>query len=313
MPMTNDPTGRMWLRDYLELVRLHNIFTAMADVAMGLLFVRVGEPVDTWVLGLLLTTSSLLYAAGVVLNDVFDFDADLVERPWRPLPSGRISRGAARHLGWQLLVAGLLPAWIVILLAQTFRPGLVAVLLAGCIVVYDAWLKRTLLGPLAMGACRMLNVLLGMSVSSTDWRIDNWLVAGGIGLYVTGITWFARGEAGRSHRGHLLGATVVMLGGVGLLAWFPQWTDRVIPLLQHQPDRWNLAMLVLGMLIGWQCLRAVINPGAAHVQMAVKQCILSLVILDAAVVLAVHGTREAVMVVALLIPVLLFGRWISST
>jgi 4-hydroxybenzoate polyprenyltransferase len=101
------------LRGYLELVRLPNVFTAMADVAMGFLFTRAdflpGE--DGWLLGLLLAASSLLYAAGVVLNDVFDLEVDAVERPHRPLPSGRVSPAVARWLGWELLVVGLAAAW----------------------------------------------------------------------------------------------------------------------------------------------------------------------------------------------------------
>lgn len=311
--MTDDQNDGLWLSDYLELVRLPNVLTAMADVAMGLLFVWTVQPLDYWVLGLLLSSSALLYAAGIVLNDVYDIEIDRLERPLRPLPSGRISLGTARHLGWQLLVAGVLPAWIVMFRLGTFYPGLVAILLAGCIVLYDARLKRTLLGPVAMGACRMLNVLLGMSAAASAWGLSNWLVAGSIGLYVVGITWFARSEAGRSPRLQLLGGIVVMLCGVGLLASLPRWVDNFPPMNQLQPDRWTMTISVLGMLIGWQCLRAVIDPRPTQVQLAVKQCILSLVILDAAVVLAVHGFREAIAIVALLVPILLLGRLFSST
>ena len=46
----------------------------------------------------LLVASGCLYTAGMVLNDVFDYEIDRHERPFRPLPSGRISLGAARGL-----------------------------------------------------------------------------------------------------------------------------------------------------------------------------------------------------------------------
>ena len=36
-------------------------------------------------------------------------------------------------------------------------------LTASCVILYDAWLKNTIVGPWAMGTCRCLNVLLGMS------------------------------------------------------------------------------------------------------------------------------------------------------
>ena len=85
------------------------------------------------------------------------------------------------------------------------------------IVLYNAGLKRTPLGPVAMGGCRMLNVLLGMSVLRGPWRIEHWAVAAGIGIYIAGVTWFARNDARRSDRWQLVAATLVMLAGVGLV------------------------------------------------------------------------------------------------
>ena len=164
--MTREPTASRVLPQLTaELVRLPNLFTAMADVAMGFLFVqpRFGRklwmhietmltPLGMWVLGLLVAASSLLYAAGVVLNDVFDVERDRDERPERPLPSGRISLRAARWLGWELLLLGTVAAGCASACSSACRgrPS-VAVLLAGCIVLYDAVLKRTLVGPARHG------------------------------------------------------------------------------------------------------------------------------------------------------------------
>ncbi len=95
------PRGGSTLRSYLALVRLPNVFTAMADVAMGFLFVQSRgwqwDPWwDSWTLATLLAASGLLYMAGMVLNDVFDLETDRHERPDRPLPSGRIPLTTAR-------------------------------------------------------------------------------------------------------------------------------------------------------------------------------------------------------------------------
>ena len=54
--------------------------------------------------------SMAIYAAGIALNDVFDYEIDRVERPNRPLPSGRVSRRFASVLGWGLLILGILLA-----------------------------------------------------------------------------------------------------------------------------------------------------------------------------------------------------------
>ena len=149
---------------------------------------------------MLLAASSLLYISGVILNDVFDLEIDRQQRPERPLPSGRVSLAAARRLGWRLLVLGVLLGAGAGFFVGHLRPGVVAALLATCILLYDAWLKRTPLGPLAMGACRMLNVLLGMNALDAPLHAGHWLVAGGIGVYVAGVTWFARRESEESSR-----------------------------------------------------------------------------------------------------------------
>lgn len=297
------------LRDYAELLRLPNIFTAMADVVMGFFFVSaVAGWTDVVRLGVLVAASSFLYAAGVVLNDRFDLEEDRVERPERPLPSGRIALRTATRLGWSLLAFGVAMG----LLGATFngrlRPALVAVALAGCIVFYNAALKRTPLGCVGMGACRMLNVLLGMSATDVRWGVSHFVVAGGVGVYIAGVTWLARNEAGRSARSGLLGAIAVMMLGVGLLAWLPAWIE-----LRLTGTQWWGFMAVLGALIAWQCRSAVMDPSPPRVQMAVKQCILSLVLLDAAVALAVGGPVPGVAVLLLLIPTVVLGQWIRST
>jgi 4-hydroxybenzoate polyprenyltransferase len=317
------------LRAYLQLLRLPNIFMAMADIVMGFLLTHrlagLGAGLGTWAslgelvrrhgidLGLLLATSAALYAAGVILNDVFDYDDDLRERPGRPLPSGRISLRRARLLGWQCLMSGLMFGWLATIATNNFRCGLVATLLAVSIVLYDSGLRRTRLGPLAMGSCRMLNVLLGMSALAGPWELHHWLVAASVGLYIVGLTWFSRQEADESRRGPLVAATAVMLAAVALLGLLPLATDEVIPLLRREPSRWVILMLMLGGIILVRCLWAITEPTSSRVQMAVKQGLLSLVILDAAAALAVAGLPAAVLVLAFLLPAALLGTWIYST
>ena len=95
----------MALKPYLQLVRLPNLFTAAADPLAG--FLLVGGALTEGRLWMpLALTGVAIYAAGMVLNDVFDYQVDLVERPSRPLPFGLISRGFATGLGIGLLLLG---------------------------------------------------------------------------------------------------------------------------------------------------------------------------------------------------------------
>ena len=197
--------------------------------------------------------------------------------------------------------------------SQHLGSAVAAPLLAACIVIYDAWLKRTPIGPLAMGSCRTLNVLLGMSSLGLPLSGDCWLVAGGIGLYVAGVTWFARRESQPSHRLQLALAMLVMILGVAMLAGLPGWSDRMLLQLREQPERWYLLIGVLGMLIIWRCMAAVAEPTPRHVRMAVAQCVLSIVMLDAVACYAVRGVFWACMILVFLLPAVFLGKWIDMT
>ena len=304
-------------RAYVELLRLPAVFTAMSDLALGFLFTHPNlQPwpvfVSLWV------SSSSLYLAGMVLNDVFDAELDARERPSRPIPSGRIARRDAARLGIGLLLLGIVAGWVASLLVGRFESGLIATVLAALIVLYDGVLKSTALAPVAMGGCRTLNVLLGMSAAAADlsgvepgtaWQSAGWLVAAGIGVYIAGVTWFARTEADTSHRGQLLAGTLVMLAGIGLVAWYPAWIEPRMDV----PEQWTLFWLLICAIIGVRCGRAILDPRAGFVQLAVKNCLLSLIVINAAAVLAMDGRFWACMVLLLLAPATLLGRWISST
>ena len=122
MPKLEEDEPISPLRSYLGLLRLPNVFTAVADVAMGFFFIQApwafsdnGQetsllPIGIWTVGLLAAASAMLYSGGMALNDVFDIDLDREEQPNRPLPAGRIPLNSARWLGWQLLTLGIMLA-----------------------------------------------------------------------------------------------------------------------------------------------------------------------------------------------------------
>ena len=179
-----------------QLLRAGNVFTTISNILAGFLLVR-GEWQPVLPLIFLMLSSTALYLAGMVLNDVFDLEIDRDERPERPLPSGRIDPQLAKLVGWGLMIDGLSAAGVAAWLIASWLPILIATLLATAIIAYNAVLKNTKLGPLAMGVCRSLNVLLGASVvlHSPD-KNAAYLYAILLGIYTAGITLFARNEAG---------------------------------------------------------------------------------------------------------------------
>lgn len=300
------------MRAYLQLLRAPNVFTAAADILLGFFFTH--DSLGAWPqLALLVAASCSLYLAGMVLNDVFDLAQDAAERPFRPIPSGRVSKAVATRLGAGLLVAGVGFGWLTTWLAGDLRPGLVASGLAGAVLAYDGLLKKTPVGPLVMGLCRTLNVMLGMSASQDEWSVVHLAVALGIGIYITGVTVFARSEARESGRGQLTLGLVLMLAGLGVLDRLMYWVrgDEWPPIFV--PPRWSVFWLLVAALVSWRCVRAIVVPDPRNVQSAVRYCILSLIVIDAGACLAVHDLSYSLSILALLVPTIALGRWIYST
>jgi 4-hydroxybenzoate polyprenyltransferase len=309
-----EPEEKNLFEGFLHLMRLPNIFTAMADVAMGFLFVKGDADLsEWWALGLLLAASSALYVGGVVLNDVVDREIDAVERPHRPLPSGRVTLRAACAFSGSLLITGTALGWAAAIAVGELLPGIVASLLLTCILLYNGLLKTTALGPPTMGGCRMLNVLMGMSVAGS-FAAENWIVSGGIGLYIAGVTWFARNEAARSSRLPLAAAAAVMMAGIALIAWVP-WSgsERILPGIQNQPAGWLALMLLMGAMIGWRCVAAIAKPDSPWVQRAVAHAVLSLILLDASACYVIRGPYFAAAILMLMLPAMYVSRRISPT
>jgi 4-hydroxybenzoate polyprenyltransferase len=244
----------------------------------------------------------------MVWNDYFDIEQDRHERPGRPLPSGRVARSAAARFGMGLVLVGLLFAAFAGWQAGGWcsTPLLLAGLLVLCIFLYDRCLKRTWAGPLGMGLCRFLNVLLGFAVILGLLRWG-FLPAAVVGTYIVGVTWFARTEARQSNRTALTGAAAIML--FALLLALP--VPALLPRGTASP--WfPYLLVVLGFLIGVPASRAIAQPVPRRVQTAVKRAIFGLIVLDAVLAAAFAGSMGLVLLV-LLLPALYLGRWIYST
>ncbi|MGW4115917.1 SCO3242 family prenyltransferase [Actinosynnema sp. NPDC004786] len=158
------------MRAYLELVRAPAALTALGDTL-------VGSPTPLRGRRLLLPlASAALYWAGMALNDWADRDLDAVERPERPIPSGRVAPEVALATAVGLTGVGI---------GLAAAAGRDAVPLAAAVWAYDAVLKDTPAGPLAMAACRGLDVLLGGRAP---------LPAALVALHTLGVTVLSRGE-----------------------------------------------------------------------------------------------------------------------
>ncbi|MEU0108493.1 SCO3242 family prenyltransferase [Streptomyces sp. NPDC006251] len=173
-------------RAWAELLRLPALFSVPGDALAGTAAAG-GSPGPRTLLAI--GSSLCLYEAGMALNDWADRDVDAVERPHRPLPSGRIRPSAALTAACALTAAGLALA------ARAGRPALtVAAPLAATVWAYDLGLKHTPAGPVAMGAARGLDLLLGAAASTgrTSRAVPS---AALLGTHTVAVTTVSRQEA----------------------------------------------------------------------------------------------------------------------
>lgn len=152
----SERTKNSKLRAWGRILRLPNLLTVPGDPLAGFLLVTQGS--GNLLPGLWAAAASLcFYAAGLVINDLCDIETDRKERPDRPLPSGQIHPLAASVVALVLLGAG--QAFCCMLDPQAWWIGFMLVL---TIFLYNIGFKNIpVMGPLTMGACRGLNVMLG--------------------------------------------------------------------------------------------------------------------------------------------------------
>ena len=253
------------LHAWLELLRLPNLFTVPGDILAGWALGGQGGGLP-W--GALLA-SLCLYAAGLLWNDLFDLRIDAHERPSRPLPSGRVP---CRHA----LLAALALSALGPLLALNAWP--VAVTLLALILFYDALANRFAgLGVITRGACRGVNLLLGVAVACPGgpgvWPPLAWLAAGLMMAYIIGVSIVARNEAnprakvGRAWRAFPVAMTLLFVP-IGWLRGAPMlWAAPAacLPLLPLLLIRRPIPALVGGLirhLILLQALWCLLATGA---------------------------------------------------
>ena len=289
---------------YLQLMRPANITTAWADILLGYaaggVTVEINNP-DFVALGWLILATTGLYGGGVVFNDVCDAQLDAVERPERPLPSGRASLPGAIALGTILLVMGIIAAAMV---------SNLSVILAGIIAItallYDKWGKhQTFLGPLNMGVCRGGNLLLGVSAVPQAVS-DRWYLALIPIIYIAAITAISQGEVqgGKKITGimalSLIGIVIGSILGLGLL---PEYTLLI-----------TLPFLILFVaLVVPSFIQATLTPSPELIQMAVKAGILSLIVLDATIAAGFTNWIYGLLLLALLPLSRLLARMFAVT
>jgi len=287
------------IRKYLQLTRLPNIFTAPTNIMAGYLTVTPVSELNYTSLGILLISSALLYSSGIIFNDYFDVETDRKERPFRPLPSGSISKNRALQLGFAFMASAVLISLVVSWLSFA-----IAVFLSCAIFVYDYKLKHhKFFGPITMGGTRFLNVILGASpmlhLPLQSNFFQPFFAAASMFAYVIIISLFSRKEvSGMSSKKisilfSLVYSITASIAITTLLGFFKIMGFAIL-----------VPFIVIESIIFKQSL-----PGnTVAIQGGIKSMVISIIILDAIFVSGTAGLSFGLITLLFLVPSIILSR-----
>lgn len=276
---------------FLRLTRPANIVTAISDILAGAAVAGYAGGISEFPSVLLLVVATVgLYGGGVVFNDVFDADLDRVERPERPIPSGLVTEKEGTLLGTSLLIAGVAAAfWF-----SPIPSGAIAFTIAVAALVYDKWGKHhRFLGPLNMGLCRGLNLLLGISLVPEALFQYGYLAVVPV-VYIAAITMISRGEVhGGKGKTMLLAAFLYMAVIASIL---------YVSITHGNSGSALFFLVILAILIYPPLIRAFREPVGKNIGKAVKAGVLALIVMNASWA-AAFGALYLALAIVLLLPV----------
>jgi hypothetical protein len=222
---------------WLQLARISNTPTVVSNTVAGAVLASAAAEAST--VAVVAAAMALFYTAGMILNDVLDYEVDRVQRPERPLPSGVVSRRAA-----VTAVAALFAVGEALLLLEGWEPALAGLGLVALIVLYDAWHKGNALSPVLMGGCRALVYVVAALAVTASVALEVWTAAAVLLIYIVGLTQVAKAEGGSLLAAWPLAAVLAAIG------YWVGWVDSV----------WMVLLLVAFAAWVWRALWLVRGP-----------------------------------------------------
>ena len=136
------------MNPYIEILRPGNaVMGAITIILIAIIDKTFNIPLILAMLAVFFET-----AAGNVINDYFDYNIDLINKPERPIPSGRISLKAGRNYGYLQFLLGTLCGFLISYLTNNWIPFAIVLVADVILYLYAYKLKSTpLIGNLAVG------------------------------------------------------------------------------------------------------------------------------------------------------------------
>jgi 4-hydroxybenzoate polyprenyltransferase len=297
------------LKDYLLLFRLPNLFTVPSNIMAGYFSVASSSTANLSNLALLIMSSVLLYISGIVFNDYSDIEIDRRERPFRPLPSGKVPKRTAFIAATISMVVANFLAFMVSTLSFT-----IVIILSLIVLSYDFRLKQTVAGPVIMGTARTINVLFGSSAILTTGMLLSYtlpqlrltVVSISAFLYVVSISLLSKMEIGpKRSRLTLIGPFILIFGVIAIIVIASLFRIFHIELI--------LSLVLFVGIISITCKQTVSERSSMSIQRAIKILVLSIIVLDSIFISGTVGLIYGLSTLLLIIPSIFLARKLYVT
>jgi hypothetical protein len=243
----------------LSLGRVSNLPTVTTNVLAALAL--SGARPAPWTIAAICAGISLLYIAGMFLNDAFDRTIDAIERPERPIPSGKVTAGEVFGAGFALLAGGVIViAGIAFATSAGWEAIASAAVLAALIVYYDMRHKANPFAPVVMGLCRVGAYTTAALAGGAELCPALLIGCALLLAYLIGLSFIARQENLRKLTSlwplAFMLVPFVVLHPIGLGPWafaiylmFAGWTGRCLWLVLRGQIRDAVGGLIAGIAL----------------------------------------------------------------
>ena len=181
---------------WLALSRPFTLVAPALGVVSGAITAAGAAPRDDWTSGLLTYTAigalmaAVLNAASNALNQIYDLEIDRVNKPARPLPSGRMTIAEAWQFTAASYVAALVLAWLVAPAGRHECFWIVLIATAATFIYSCPPLRtkqRGLWANITIAVPRgVLLKVAGWSCVKTVFGVEPWFIGGIFGLFLLG-------------------------------------------------------------------------------------------------------------------------------
>jgi geranylgeranylglycerol-phosphate geranylgeranyltransferase len=161
----------MNIKDAIEILRPVNCLMGSLTVFIGLLNTRIGILPEKFVVNIILGILAYIFIAGsgMVINDIYDMEIDLINRPQRPIPRGSITIPQAKLLFVIYLILGLTASVFNSILNMLGLSNIIIAALFGLIGwVYAKWGKKSgFLGNIIVSISFSIGLIYGAILNSS--------------------------------------------------------------------------------------------------------------------------------------------------